>query len=237
MFFKVLNILTSAFANVLAPRLCEVCNEYLGSKSRQLEFICDKCLDSIPLAPPPQDLINKLITFFPNDDLALSQVCALFSVSGKSDYMEIIHSLKYRGYKRAGVEFGELLGRMLIAHDFTDYDYLVPVPIHRARKRERGYNQSSKIAEGISRVLTIPIDEQIIVRAKYTMTQTMLNAEERKYNLSKAFSAGSKCVQAKGKKVLLIDDVLTTGSTLNTCANEILTFGARRVDAAVLASA
>lgn len=232
-----LKLISYGFFDFLAPKLCEVCGEYTGDFTGRLEFICNKCLDRIPLAPLPEELLNKLITFFPKDELAISGVCALFSVSNDSQYMEIIHSLKYRGFRRAGVEFGALLGKMLIDSGFTDYRYIIPVPIHKARRRERGYNQSEAIAEGISAVLGIPVNNNIIIRSKYTVTQTLLSSRDRRHNVSRAFASGKESNLIKGQSVLLVDDVITTGSTLNSCATMLLNSGARRVDTAALASA
>lgn len=229
--------LTSGFADFFASRVCESCGTFLGNSDRRLEFICDKCFDSMPLAPPPEVITNKLITFFPGDELYISRAIALFSVFEDTQFMDLIHSLKYRGFRRVGREFGRLLAKMLQDENFTGYDFLIPVPIHPARSRERGYNQSEAIAEGISEILHIPVNKKIIRRAKYTITQTMLSAKQRKTNLLKSISPDIDAESARGGRLLLIDDVITTGSTLNTCAGELLNIGARKVDCAALASA
>lgn len=114
------------------------------------------------------------------------------------------------------------------------YDCLIPIPIHHARKRERGFNQSIILAESIEKYTLIPIFNNIISRHKYTYSQANLDKSERKTNLNEKF----KIIDSKtifDKRVLLIDDVLTTATTANHCADLLLKAGARRVDVAVIA--
>jgi ComF family protein len=233
----VIKAILKPFIELIAPRHCEVCRTYIGTTKRQLEFICDRCLDSIPLAPDPSVLMNKLISEFPGDELGISRVCGLFSISEESNFMELIYSLKYKGHSRIGIELGMLLGRRLQILHFFEYDFIIPLPIHHARTRERGYNQSQVIANGISSIINIPVNNSIVKRKKYTQSQTTLKAEERRNNVSQVFGPKKNYLLVSGKKVLLIDDVLTTGSTLNSCANTLLQLGAKQVDAAVLAVA
>ena len=144
--------------------------------------------------------------------------------------MDLIYGLKYTGIYQIGLELGYLLGKQIKSNR---YDIISPVPIHSARKRERGFNQSEAIVEGIIKVKDIHFEKSLLKRKKYTQTQTMLSAEERKRNVSKVFSINDK-IDINNKRILLVDDVLTTGSTLNNCATELLKNGARRVDAAVV---
>jgi ComF family protein len=114
---------------------------------------------------------------------------------------------------------------------------IVPVPIHHARRRERTYNQSELIGRGIAEKTGVPFLMHALMRRRYTTTQTRLNAEQRHSNLSGAFTAGRDSNLVHDKVVLLTDDVLTTGSTINACATALLSAGARRVDVAVIAAA
>lgn len=221
----------------IAPRHCEICNSYMGDSVNRLRYICDGCLDSIPYAPPPEEIINKFIARFPLDDIAVSRADALFAVAENHDYMEPVYSLKYKGICKIGIELGRLLGDRLLINFGREWDFIVPVPIHKARRRERGYNQSEYIAIGIEEVLSVPTIKDAIERRFYTKTQTNLSKEERKTNVLKAFGPGKKAELVKNKKVLLVDDVLTTGSTMNACANSLLDVGALSVDAAAIVSA
>lgn len=233
----VLKKYTEAFFEVLAPRHCEVCGKPTGNLKTRFEFFCDNCAESMPLAPEPEVILNHLITNIKGDDLSLSGAYCLFSVSEDFDFIKLIYSLKYDGFTRVGKELGLELGKIIQKYKDTDYDYLVPVPIHHARQRERGFNQSEIITEAVSSVLNTPIGKNIVKRNKYTQSQTLLSSSERKMNVSDVFIPAQKNLNLFGKSFLLIDDVLTTGSTLNACGNCLLELGAKRVDCAALAFA
>jgi ComF family protein len=229
-------LLTSIF-DFVAPQQCIVCNAYLQAGERRFEFFCDKCFDSIPLAPEPDYIQNRLISYYSQDELAISEALSLLSVSSKSNFMELIYSLKYYGFSRVGVELGRELGRRLLIYGKGKYDMIVPVPIHSARMRERGYNQSEFIARGISSVIESKVGNKIIKRAKYTQTQTQLSSAQRRKNVENVFKPFDKNLNISGQRILLTDDVLTTGSTLSCCAKLLLEMGAESIDVATVAYA
>ena len=127
----------------------------------------------------------------------------------------VIHSLKYEERATLGWELGHHLGNMLPLTQVGDLDFLIPVPLHSVKKRERGYNQAKWIAQGLSSIWEVPVDSSILKRKKYTETQTMLSSIERKQNMDKAFEVKKPM---KGITIGIIDDVLTTGSTMSACA-------------------
>ena len=134
--------------------------------------------------------------------------CFFFAKSGKVQHL--IHELKYRGNKEAGVFLGQELGKTIKDVPlFQGIDYLIPVPLHPKRERQRGYNQSLMIAQGIHEVTGIPIGDKYLIRGIYTETQTHKTAEERFKNVKDIFVVRD-AEELKGKHVLLIDDVLTT---------------------------
>ena len=126
----------------------------------------------------------------------------------------VIHSLKYEERATLGWELGHHLGNMLPLTQVGDLDFLIPVPLHSVKKRERGYNQAKWIAKGLSSIWEVPVDPSILKGKKYTETQTMLSSIERKQNMDKSFE-GKKPM--KGITIGIIDDVLTTGSTMSAC--------------------
>ena len=234
----ILKKIFSPLIETLAPLHCEVCGEAIAETQHRFKYICNRCADRLPLAPESSELKNRLYDVFSKDDVVISDVFSLFSIKRNFDYMQIIHSLKYYGIKQIGYEFGIELGRKVKKYSVLSYDAIIPVPIHHARRRERGYNQSLVIAKGVSEVLCSPIDNGLIRRRLYTQTQTKLNSEERRVNVSSVFAINHKKIEKiKNHNFLLIDDVITTGSTLNSCANVLLESGARRIDVATLASA
>ena len=223
-----------AFLDVLAPHHCELCGHSMDRAVSRFEFSCTRCTDSLLPAPYPEEIFNRLVTRFTGDTLAISRVAALYTLSDEPPLHKLLYALKYKGRRRIGREFGRELGEILTLLGLTRYDALIPVPIHAAKYHERGYNQAEEIAAGIGTALPVPVRTDLLVRARYTRSQTMMNAEERQHNVSGVFTTGHDTFQLHGGKFLLVDDVLTTGSTLNSCAAALLESGARQVDAAIL---
>jgi len=235
---NIINQILHTFLELLAPRHCEVCGTHIGDEHHRFTYMCDKCADRLPVFTETDLLRTRVFENFDKDDVSLTNVQSLFSLKSGFQYMELIHSLKYYGRKRIGYELGIELGHKLMRTSMNDYDAIIPIPIHHARKRERGYNQSSYISKAVSEVLHIPVNEKILKRIRYTKTQTLLSSNERKKNVSSVFEVNQKYIdKVKGRKFLLIDDVITTGSTFNHCGMAMLEAGASRVDAAALASA
>ena len=154
--------------------------------------------------------------FYGKVPLKAVTACFFFFKEGKVQHL--IHELKYKGNGDAGVFLGQELGKSIKeAPLFQGIDFLIPVPLHPKREKERGYNQSLMIAKGMAEVLSIPIGEKYLVRSVNTATQTHKTKEERWENVKDIFVVRHP-EQLEGKYVLLIDDVLTTGATLEACA-------------------
>ena len=171
----------------------------------------------------------------PEDDeavLALAWVRAAFRLTPPQQ--SLIHGFKY-SHLRRHIRFlcAWLRWRKIWIDDLTRFDAIVPVPLHPARKRERGYNQSELIALEIGHMSGTVVMPKILRRVRFTSTQTKLGHDDRARNLENAFRADA--VMAKGKRILLVDDVCTTGSTLGHCRDELLRAGAVSVEALVLA--
>lgn len=142
----------------------------------------------------------------------------------------LIHRLKYQGEDAVGRDLGVRLGRLLARElSGSTITGIVPVPLHRARRRERGYNQAAVIAEGVRSVLTLPLLDALLVRRRATATQTGLAAEARTRNVAGAFSVrdGAEALVCGGT-FLILDDVVTTGATLGSCARTLKASGAVR---------
>lgn len=240
---SVFHRISNAFWEVIAPRTCEICHFPIGeiplhSAKRRFEFMCNSCADSLRPAPENHLLFNRLAGKYSPDDIALSTIIARYAYNDDEvGIAPLLHALKYNGFSRIGHELGRELGYHLQYAGMTNYDAIIPVPIHHARKRERGYNQSEMIARGISEIIPIPVYTKGLVRSRYTISQTLLNAEERKTNLEGLLEIGHDAKTKTFHRVLLVDDVFTTGSTLNSCAQILLSSGVRLVDAATVAAA
>jgi ComF family protein len=149
--------------------------------------------------------------------LNLQAACALFYYHSGSKYHRLLHDLKYKSKKEIGVELGRLLGYNIKESPFFDQiDFIVPVPLHPKKKLLRGYNQSMCIAKGISEITGIPADDNTLIRNVNTETQTKKSRIERWENVSNIFELKSD--KFKNKHLLIVDDVITTGSTIEACA-------------------
>jgi ComF family protein len=156
-----------------------------------------------------------------------------FTKKGKSQ--TLLHLLKYKNKPELGEELGRLYGLSLLDNGFGGaWDVLVAVPLHALKKQRRGYNQSECFARGLSKVMGIPYRE-LLVRKKFTTTQTNKSRLERLENVEEVFALNEGQV-TQGLRILLIDDILTTGATLCGCAQTLLQGGAKHVDLATIAA-
>jgi len=153
-------------------------------------------------------------------------------------YRPLIHALKYERQLSLGAFFGRRLGRRIKDNFATGESppLIVPVPLHPKRRKERGYNQSAVIAEGLARVTGIPVAEDLLIRVRKTKDQTRLSSRERVANVRGAFAIQND-QGVSGRYILLVDDVMTTGATLNECARVIHPASPAGVGAAVIAVA
>lgn len=225
--------LFDAVLNFLAPKQSLISGNLLP-ESESLNYLNDTELKEILSKYSSEDILNSYITHFDKDDLSIFKFYSLFTrCDDSSDIMNLIYYFKYNGIKQIGNELGNLLADRIDEY----YDYVIPLPIHKIKKRERGFNQSDIIANSISKHKNFTFLNNAIERSNYSISQTKLTAKERTFNLKNGFKKGINYEKVYGKKILLVDDVLTTGTTLNEAATTLLNIGAKRVDAAVLVSA
>lgn len=208
-----LNIIDSIIG-LFYPEVCAACGTPLFKWEK---LVCTCCRHLLPKTGYAMSEDNPLARlFYGKVSLKAVTACFFFSKDGKVQHL--IHELKYKGNADAGVFLGQELGKSLLeAPLFQGLDYLVPVPLHPKRERERGYNQSKMIAQGVAEVTGIAIGEDFLIRSVSTATQTHKSREERWQNVKDIFELRHR-EWLEGKYVLLIDDVLTTGATLEACA-------------------
>jgi len=147
---------------------------------------------------------------------------SLFRFEKGSAYQTLLHDLKYRGNRRAGIYLGRLLGQELNQTFLSDCDLLIPVPLHRLKRKQRGYNQSELIARGASEITGIPVATNIIRRLSNQRSQTTMNRQERFENMVSTFALGNYSPELQKKKILIIDDIVTTGATLEACSQLLI---------------
>ncbi len=225
--------------DVCAPNCCLLCDELLQPSHHGIRSLCAPCFASLDPAPGHEELLNDLLRHFPDDRFCITQAFARFS-AGRHDrggILDLVHAIKYRGFTQLAQELGQDLGWHIQFQGQPQYDSIIPVPIHPARFRERGYNQAEAIAKGIANSLTLPLESDLVQRARYTTTQTRLSNQDRQHNMQHAFRLKPHARTVHNESFLIVDDVLTTGSTLNGIAQLLLESGARRVDVATLVKA
>ncbi len=151
-----------------------------------------------------------------------------------SEFSELVHRFKYHNGRYLAKPFAEFMADRLREEDLPA-DYIIPVPLHPRKEEERGYNQSELLAKYIGRILDIPMLDNVLARDIYTESQTGLKKERRKENVQGAFSVKNRTI-IDSKIILIIDDIFTTGSTINECSKVLLDNGAERVYSATLAT-
>lgn len=198
--------------------MCTHCRERLSTGEKHL---CINCIDSIPRTGYYKEKENKLEIFF-SGRFPFVRIASLAYFVNDGIIQSVIHELKYNNNPSIGIFIGELSGYEIKDSSLIhSVDYLLPIPLHPDREKERGYNQSQKIAEGISSITQIPVSTGNLIRIKNNVSQTKKSRFERWENTKDIFSV-SDSDQFAGKHIMLIDDIITTGSTLESCAKTIL---------------
>jgi len=145
--------------------------------------------------------------------LELQWGAALYNFIKGGRIQQALHRLKYENRPEIGVHFGEQFGKKMEEAGCKLPDYLIPIPLHYAKQQIRGYNQSERFARGISNVLNIPVNQNVLFKHKEIVSQTKKNREDRFPNVLDSFNLKNK-EQLRGKTVMIVDDVMTTGATL-----------------------
>lgn len=225
------------------PQSCPICQRPLRREEKE---VCEDCWQTLAILPAPFCPYCK--SFLEDSAKLLEHVCpyldgaedrrilAAISLGTFDDhYQNLIHRFKYGKKTPLGKRLARRLGEAVARErEFARCDFIVPVPLHRARYRERGFNQSEILAEGVSQAIDLPLVKEILKRKKNTKDQTYLNAQQRAENVRDAFVI-TQPEKINDKKVILVDDVITTGATLNECARMLQKVGAKKIFAVTLA--
>lgn len=208
----------SDFVRLFYPNLCMVCHNDLAEGE---SVICTSCLYHIPRTKYWFDTDNPVAKIFWGR-VFVQNACSFFFFSKGSSYRKLLHHLKYNGKREVGVVLGKEFGNELKkVNSYKNIDFIVPVPLHPKRFKQRGYNQAEEVAKGLNESMGIPISTKNLVRSEYTETQTRKTRTERVKNVSKAFRLDNP-QDFKGKHILIVDDIVTTGATLEECAVIVL---------------
>ena len=224
--------LASDFIDLLLPDLCVACETPLV---RSEKVICLKCRYDMPRTRFDSYRDNPVARLFWGR-VPVENAGSYFKYQSGSRFQCLIHDLKYRGRKDIGRELGRLMGIEFQGSAFSCTDIIIPVPLHRKKQSQRGYNQCDPICEGLSGALDIPFSTEMLERPAESSSQTSKSRFKRWVNVEGIFRVKDPDILA-GQHVLLADDVVTTGSTLEACANKILEIEGTKVSIATLAVA
>ncbi len=221
------------FVHLFFPNVCYACGEAL---IEQEEVICSSCYFKLPRTGfhlHPENIITQI--FWGRVKIHSATSFLFFNKGG--NVQRLMHALKYMGHKEVGIFMGKLFGESLKESPlFNTANLIVPVPLHPKKQYKRGFNQSEVIAEGLQSQLDIPVSAGNLVRLSYTSSQTKKARYNRWENVKGVFKVNNEA-EFNGKHLLLIDDVLTTGATMEACMDPLLKIPDTKVSIATLAYA
>ncbi len=221
------------FLQLFFPRNCHACGTTLISQEKLICFSCRYSLPRTGFHLQPGNPVEQL--FWGRVPLTAAAACFEFRKSG--GVQRLLHLLKYKNEPEIGREIGRIYGNELLQSKvFAESEIIVPVPLHSTRLKQRGYNQSEVFAQGLQESIPSSIVDLSLKRITKTETQTRRTRFDRWRNVETVFSFQEDSLAVRGKRVLLVDDVVTTGATLEACASRILRAGADSVRVACIAA-
>jgi ComF family protein len=201
------------FISLVYPRICALCGNSLW---RSEEVICQKCEYHLPKTNfhlDPENPVSKLFW----GRTRINSACAFLHFNKGNSTQVLIHKLKYKGRKDIGILLGNRYGLYLKnSPPFSDISWIIPVPLHRKKLIARGYNQSEQFGLGLSSAMGVPVENRELIRNQETETQTKKSRFKRWENVSETFMVRDP-QKLEGSHVLLVDDVITTGATIEAC--------------------
>lgn len=223
--------LSRSLLHIFYPHLCAGCG---NNSLHEDQLLCTRCTNDLPLTGFHYFPDNPVENIF-RGRIPVTSATAWLYFTKDSSTQRLIHLLKYKNRQEIGIHFGRKLGKALITCGrFDDIDLLVPLPLFAARERKRGYNQAAVICKGISDSMGLPVNTRIISRSLQGGTQTQRTRIERWQNITGGFVLNDPS-SIEGKHVLLVDDVITTGATLEACGQELLKAEKTRLSIVALA--
>jgi ComF family protein len=203
--------------HLLFPHICTGCgSDILHEES----VLCMRCIDAMPetnFELHPDNPVEKIFW----GRLPLAGATAQFYFTKESLMQHLMHQFKYKGNKELGMQLGKIMGEQIKKSARFEADALVPLPLFAAKEKRRGYNQAAILCEGMAEAMNLPVLDKIISRPQHTETQTKKGRIERWKNMEGKFIL-SDADAIKNMHLLLVDDVVTTGATLEACGNELL---------------
>ncbi len=225
-----LDTLKRSLLHLAFPHVCENCGTDLPDEEH---FLCLPCLELLPCTHfhmYPNNPVEKMFW----GRIPLTHATAQFYFTKHSPIQKLMHAFKYKGNKELGLYLGRMMGQQLAASNrFRFVDAVIPLPLFYAREKKRGFNQAAILCQGISEILKVPVLTNVVARTMHTESQTKKNRVQRWQNMKGRFVVKDPGL-VQGKHLLLVDDVVTTGATLESCGQVLLEAGDVRVSIATL---
>lgn len=206
-----------SFVQLLFPHICSGCGSDILSRE---SLLCLRCMDAMPGTHFELHAGNPVEKKFWGR-IPLEQATAQYYFTKESLMQRLMYQFKYRGNQELGVQLGRMIGESLKTSNRFIVDALIPLPLFAAKEKRRGYNQATILCEGMAESLQAPVLKDVIIRSQHTDTQTKKGRIERWQNMEGKFVL-VRPEAIKNKNVLLVDDVVTTGATLEACSLELL---------------
>ena len=219
--------------NLFFPKVCEACNNVLSDNE---VVLCTSCRHHLPVTNFHFDYAEdvKKVLY---GRVKLENASALLHFSKKGIVQQILHNLKYRGHEDIGAFFGEWFGAELATLDhYKNIDVVLPVPLYKSKLRKRGYNQVTKFGEAIAKALNADYNDAVLIKTKSTKTQ-VFKGRLKRWNDDVALFDISENKSLVGKHILLVDDIITTGATVEACATVLLKIDNIKLSLATMAIA
>ncbi len=215
--YNALLSILNACINFVFPKTCIACNKGLYTNEQN---ICITCIGNLPYTNSHENKENFIFQKLYNLTGAKEAYSFLYFVkNGLSQ--NILHNIKYHNQSQAAYYFGQWYGTKL-QMILKNVDVIIPVPLHPQKFSLRGYNQSEEFAKGINEILNKKVDDKFLIKTRSTQSQTQKNKQSRYQNLKDGFKINPNSKNYNNKCVLLVDDVITTGATIESCANTIM---------------
>ena len=220
-----------SFSHLFFPHTCAGCgNDILTEK----QLLCIQCISQLPLTGFEAHADNPVEKIFWGR-VSINNAMSLLYFTKDSILQNLLHQFKYKGNKEIGFYFGRIMGNAILqSNRFHNIDALVPLPLFTSKEKKRGYNQSTILCEGMAEIMLVPVLKNSVIRTTSTETQTHKNRIERWQNINGKFEV-KDLSSLQNKHVLLVDDVVTTGATLEACITELLQSEKTKVSIATLA--